>query len=103
MTESIFYVYFGIVGYLTAYFVVGVIATGMWERQVYKKYGEFWEYSLSEGLKLYHPGFWYFVRYRNFLYTVLYVGLWPIMVPWQIRTNTITLRRVMSREYYYKK
>lgn len=101
MTEQMAYTIIGIIGYFVAYVLVGFITTDMWKLWARKQVGEFWEYALQEGYRAYHPKTWYYVRYHNFLYSVLYIGLWPVMLPWQTVTNTKVIRRVMSRGYYF--
>lgn len=101
MTEQIFWIFAGIVGYFMVYMVVGFTATMIFEEWAWNKVGEFWEYALNEGLKAYYPGCWYFVRYSHVLYSVLYVVLWPVMVPWQLAINTKAIRRVMFRGYHF--
>lgn len=100
MTEQMVYIFVGVVMYLWAYAVIGCSATLIWKNWAWRKAGQFWDYSLNEGLKQYYPGVWYFVKRRHFLYSAMYIILWPVMVPGQMAMNTKVLRRVMSREYW---
>ena len=101
MTEQIFWIGVVIFGYFMAYAAVGFAATTIWEDWAWEQVGQFWEYTLNEGLKAYYPGVWYFVRYYHVLYSVLYVVLWPVMMPWQMAINTKAIRRVMFRGYHF--
>lgn len=101
MTEKTFYVIVGVFVYFVAYLVAGCGLTAIWKNWAWRIAGEFWEYSLNKGLKMYYPEIWWFARYRHLLYSVLYITLWPIMVPGQIMINSKVLRRMMSRDYWY--
>lgn len=101
MTEQMAYFMIGVIGYFLAYTVIGIAATSIWKSWAWHKVGQFWEYSINEGLRLYHPGVWYFVRQHHILYSAMYIMLWPVMVPGQMVMNTKVLRRLMSREYWY--
>lgn len=101
MTEQMAYTIIGVIWYFAAYELVGMMTTGLWELWAWKKVGEFWEYTLNEGLRAYYPGFWYFIRWHNFLYSVLYAGLWPVTIPWQVVRNTKAIRRMMFRGYHF--
>lgn len=99
--EQVAYTIIGILVYFVVYIMVGILTTGLWAMWARKKVGEFWEYTLSEGLRVYYPDFWCFIRFHNILYSVVYVGLWPIMIPLQTVTDTKVIRRVMFRGYHF--
>lgn len=101
MTEQTIYMIIGILGYFVAYGLTGLLTTGLWEMWAWKQVGEFWEYTLNEGLRAYYPGFWYFIRWHNILYSALYMAFWPIVIPWQVTTNTKAMRKVMHRGYHF--
>lgn len=101
MTEQLFFTMVGLFGYYMAYLAIGCSITAIWKNWAWKTAGEFWEFNLNEGMKLYYPGFWWFIRHRKLLYSALYIIFWPVMVPGQIIINSKVLRRVMSREYWY--
>lgn len=101
MTERIFFVAVGVFAYFVAYLVIGCGSTAIWKDWAWRTSGEFWEYNLNKGLELYYPGIWRFIKYKNLLYSTLYIALWPVMVPVKIALNNKVLRRLMSREYWY--
>ena len=99
--EQMVYLYMGLLAYGIAYLTAGCGSTGIWKHWALHKAGEFWEYSLDQGIKRYYPGVWYFVRYHNILYSMLYYGLWPVMIPIQMVVMTRALKKVTRVGYYY--
>lgn len=101
MNQNLIYTFIGMVGYFVAYLVIGCGMTAIWKAWAHGKAGVFWEYSMNEGLRIYYPGVWWFVRECHKLYTVIYILLWPIMVPGQLIMMTKVMRRLMYRRYWY--
>ena len=99
--EQTAYVIMGLLGYGIAYLTVGCGATSIWKLWALRKAGEFWEYSLDQGIKRYYPGVWYFARYHNWIYSVLLVSLWPVAIPLQMVVMTRALKRTVDTVGYY--
>ena len=99
--EQTAYLIIGLMVYGFAYLTVGCGATGIWKHWALRKAGEFWEYSLNYGIGRYYSGLWYTMRYHNVLYSVFYIGLWPVAIPLQLVFMTKALKRMIMNGYHY--
>ncbi len=102
MTElTMVYIYFGLVAYAIGYLLVSFTVGTIFGNWAWKQVGEFWEYTYSEGLKAYFPNYWDWMRASKIRYSILYIGLWPIMIPLQTVIDVKAIRRVMFRGYHF--
>lgn len=101
MMETMVWIYWGIVAYLAMYLGFGCGATWIWKQWAMNKVGVFWKYTIDKGLSVYYPGYFSFASNYHWLYSVVYVALWPIMVPTQLTMMTKVLNKLTSREYWY--
>ena len=101
MTEQTAYVILGIIGYFLVYIIVACSTAIIWKTWAWRRFGEFWEYILGKGIKMYYPGIFNFMYEHNFLYSIVYIAFWPIVVPVQTVMNTKVMKKVMSKEYWY--
>lgn len=96
MDEKIIGTLLVIVG-LIGYELLWGIATIIWQRWAEKKAGQFWDYSLKEGKRLYFPGLMDFERNHRIVYKVVKPVVWPVAMA----TNTKVLTRIMDMQHYY--
>ena len=101
MNQNYIYAFMGMIGYFVAYLVIGCGMTAIWKEWAIEKAGIFWDYSMSEGLRLYYYRIWRFVREYHKLYSVIRILIWPIMVPVRLVMMTKAMRRLMCRKYWY--
>ena len=101
MTEIMAYTIMGLMVYAVAYLVIGCSITAIWKMWANNKVGIFWQYSIDRGLKMYYPGMHYFVKEYNVLYSIIYVLLWPVMVPAQTIMMTKVINRLTSRRCWF--
>ena len=86
-----------LIGTIIGYELIWGIATLVWQRWAEEKAGQFWDYSLKEGKRLYFPGWTEFEKNHRILYRVAKPICWPIT----LIGDTTALRRVTDQRHYY--
>ena len=87
--------------YLMGYLIFGMITNDIWQRWAWGKVGQFWDYGLRKGMKIYYPTVWCFVQECNLAYSILRVAFWPVTIPVQLVLQTKAINRLSARKYYY--